>query len=362
MTTPTSVRKRAADAAAPAPGPTGRRPERGARWRRVGLRLVALAALLALWQLVIVLQLWSPVLVPSPAAVWRALLETSGTHDGVRGYSGHLLIEHLGVSLRRIFIGSADRRRRRPRPRRAAWARCRWLRVVAEPRRHLRAGAAAAGLLQPAHHLVRHRRDARSCGCSPSPRCRRSPWPPPPPCTSRRPRLVEAARALGARRVAGHPRTWCCPAPCRRSSPASGSPSASRTPRWSPPRPSTGVPGIGGMIRDAQRYTQTDVVVLGLFAIGLSGLLIDALLRILPRTGSIPWRGTRLTSPPPFASTSDEGNHMAGHAVAPPLLDRRRSRSPAGGDGLRRRRRQRRRQDPATRRSASPTRRSPAAT
>ncbi|MFD6803438.1 ABC transporter permease subunit, partial [Streptomyces cyaneofuscatus] len=106
MTTPTSVRKRVADAAAPAPVPAGRRPERGARWRRVGLRLVALAALLALWQLVIVLQLWSPVLVPSPAAVWRALLETSGTHDGVRGYQGHTLIEHLGISLRRIFIGA----------------------------------------------------------------------------------------------------------------------------------------------------------------------------------------------------------------------------------------------------------------
>ncbi|MFB6663584.1 ABC transporter permease, partial [[Kitasatospora] papulosa] len=40
-----------------------------------------------------------------------------------------------------------------------------------------------------------------------------------------------------------------------------------------------GLPGIGGMIRDAQRYNQSDVVVLGLFAIGVSGLLIDALLR-----------------------------------------------------------------------------------
>ncbi|MEU3263420.1 hypothetical protein [Streptomyces bacillaris] len=83
MTTPTSVRKRAADAPAPAsaPAPVGRRPERGARWRRVGLRLVALATLLALWQLVTALQLWSPVLVPSPAAVtrcWRPPVRTTG--------------------------------------------------------------------------------------------------------------------------------------------------------------------------------------------------------------------------------------------------------------------------------------------
>jgi taurine transport system permease protein len=51
-----------------------------------------------------------------------------------------------------------------------------------------------------------------------------------------------------------------------------------------------GVPGIGGMVRDAQRYSQTDVVVLGLFAIGLSGLLIDALLQIAEKR-LIPWRG-----------------------------------------------------------------------
>jgi len=51
-----------------------------------------------------------------------------------------------------------------------------------------------------------------------------------------------------------------------------------------------GVPGIGGMVRDAQRYSQTDVVVLGLFAIGLSGLLIDALLRTA-EDRLIPWRG-----------------------------------------------------------------------
>ena len=51
-----------------------------------------------------------------------------------------------------------------------------------------------------------------------------------------------------------------------------------------------GVPGIGGMVRDAQRYSQTDVVVLGLFAIGLSGLAIDAVLR-QAETRLIPWRG-----------------------------------------------------------------------
>ena len=40
-----------------------------------------------------------------------------------------------------------------------------------------------------------------------------------------------------------------------------------------------GIPGIGGMVRDASNYNNTPVVLLGIFAIGLSGLVIDALLR-----------------------------------------------------------------------------------
>ena len=36
-----------------------------------------------------------------------------------------------------------------------------------------------------------------------------------------------------------------------------------------------GMPGIGGMVRDAQRFNQTDVVVLGIIVIGLCGLALD---------------------------------------------------------------------------------------
>ncbi|MFD7762389.1 ABC transporter permease, partial [Streptomyces microflavus] len=50
-----------------------------------------------------------------------------------------------------------------------------------------------------------------------------------------------------------------------------------------------GLPGIGGLIRDAQRYNQSDTVILGLFAIGISGLLIDAGLRVLSDRLA-PWR------------------------------------------------------------------------
>jgi taurine transport system permease protein len=51
-----------------------------------------------------------------------------------------------------------------------------------------------------------------------------------------------------------------------------------------------GVPGIGGMIRDAQRYNQTDTVILGILLLGISGLIIDGLLRQMQlRVGH--WRG-----------------------------------------------------------------------
>ncbi|MGW6867251.1 ABC transporter permease, partial [Streptomyces sp. NPDC054912] len=50
-----------------------------------------------------------------------------------------------------------------------------------------------------------------------------------------------------------------------------------------------GVPGIGGMIRDAQRYNQTALVIAGILAIGLSGIVLDSLLRLVERM-AVPWR------------------------------------------------------------------------
>jgi taurine transport system permease protein len=51
-----------------------------------------------------------------------------------------------------------------------------------------------------------------------------------------------------------------------------------------------GLPGIGGMVRDAQRFNQTDVVVLGIIVIGVCGLALDAAIRLLDRV-VVPWRG-----------------------------------------------------------------------
>ena len=51
-----------------------------------------------------------------------------------------------------------------------------------------------------------------------------------------------------------------------------------------------GMPGIGGVVRDAQRFNQTDVVVLGIIVIGVTGVLLDYAVRPIDRW-LVPWRG-----------------------------------------------------------------------
>ena len=51
-----------------------------------------------------------------------------------------------------------------------------------------------------------------------------------------------------------------------------------------------GLPGVGGLVKDASNYNNTPVVLVGIFAIGFSGLIIDGLLRAAERR-AVPWRG-----------------------------------------------------------------------
>lgn len=83
-------------------------PARGA-WPRVrpaALPLGSLLLFLALWQLLAASGTWSETLVPRPVSVWDAFVDVSTTHDGTRGYNGTTLVEHLGISLRRIALGA----------------------------------------------------------------------------------------------------------------------------------------------------------------------------------------------------------------------------------------------------------------
>jgi taurine transport system permease protein len=254
--------------------------------RRLALRVLALVALYLLWE-VTARVMNNPTFIPSPGAVWDQLITTSTTHDGVRGYSGHLLIEHLGVSLRRIVIGSAIG---------VAGGlligvllgTVGWLRVVAEP---------VVTFVRALPPLAYFSLFIIWFGIDETPKL----WllsiaalPPVAVATAAAVHgapagLVEAARALGAGRwqtirdvVLPNALPEIMTGIRLAVGVAYSSVVAAET--------INGVPGIGGMIRDAQRYSQTDVVVLGLFAIGFSGLLIDALLRISEER-LIPWRG-----------------------------------------------------------------------
>jgi len=266
----------------PAPARTG-----SGRPRRIGVRVLATSALLGLWQLLYALEVWSPVLLPSPADVWQALIRTSTVHDGVVGYQGRYLWEHLAISLGRIGLGSLFGV--------AAglvvgllMGTLPWVRVVVEP---------WVTFLRALPPLAYFSLLIIWFGIEESPKI----WllaiaamPPVAVATAAAvvgapATLVEAARAMGAR---GWRTATTVVLPAALPEIFTGIRLAVGIAYSSLVAAETvnGLPGIGGMIRDAQTYLQSDVVILGLFAIGLSGLAIDGCLRAIERR-LLPWRG-----------------------------------------------------------------------
>ena len=90
--------------ASAAPVRTGQSPWRG-RLTRAALPLLSVVVFLGVWQLAAASGIWNQTFVPYPSTVWQAFIDTSTTHDGVRGYAGYLLWEHLYMTLRRVFAG-----------------------------------------------------------------------------------------------------------------------------------------------------------------------------------------------------------------------------------------------------------------
>ncbi|MEV7546414.1 ABC transporter permease [Streptomyces sp. NPDC089915] len=255
--------------------------------RRGGLRSLALAVLLAAWQAVVSAGVWPRVLVPSPGEVWRQFVLASTVHDGVRGHGGHLLIEHLGVSLGRIAIGSAYAVLAGV-PLGLLIGTVRPLAVVLEP---------AVTFLRTLPPLAYLSLLVIWFGIDEAPKI----WllviaalPPIAAATAAAVRtvpgqLVEAARALGSGPVA---LLLSVRLPSALPEILTGIRIAVGVAYTSVVAAETvnGVPGIGGMIRDAQRYNQTALVIAGILAVGLSGIVLDTLLRIVERVG-VPWRG-----------------------------------------------------------------------
>ncbi|MFF7145781.1 ABC transporter permease [Streptomyces nodosus] len=259
-------------------------PERVAH---VALPLGSLLLFLLLWQALAASGAWSETLVPPPTKVWDAFVDLCTTHDGVRGYNGTTLIEHLGISLWRIALGAGIGI--------AAglvfgllmgivgWVRSLfepwitflrtlpplayfslliiWLGIDEEPKITLLAVAAFPPVAVSTTTAV---------AAVPT-------------------SLVEAARALGGSRwdvVRDVIVPSALPETLTGVRLAVGVAYSSLVAA----ELVNGLPGIGGMVKDAANYNNTPVVLVGIIAIGVSGLVIDALLLRLERT-VVPWRG-----------------------------------------------------------------------
>lgn len=258
-----------------------------ARARHVALPLGSLLLFLVVWQLLAASGTWSETLVPPPARVWDAFLTVSTTHDGVRGYNGTYLVEHLGISVRRIAIGAGvgialgvlfgllmgtvgwvrslfepwiTFLRTLP-PLAYFSLLIIWLGINEEPKVTLLAVAAfppvAVSTTTAVAAVPKH--------------------------------LVEAARALGASRwdvVRDVVVPSALPETLTGVRLAVGVAYSSLVAA----ELVNGLPGIGGMVKDAANYNNTPVVLVGIIAIGISGLIIDGLLLRLERA-VVPWRG-----------------------------------------------------------------------
>jgi taurine transport system permease protein len=267
--------------------PAPRRPRVPAVLRRAALPLGSLLLFLALWQLLAASGAWSQTLVPPPAKVWDAFVTVSTTHDGVKGYNGTYLVEHLGISLRRIAFGAGigigagvvfgllmgtiggvrslfepwiTFLRTLP-PLAYFSLLVIWLGINEEPKITLLAVAAFPPVAVSTTTAV---------AAVPS-------------------SLVEAARALGASRW-GVARDVLVPSALPETLTGVRLAVGVAYSSLVAAELVNGLPGIGGMVKDAANYNNTPVVLVGIIAIGVSGLVIDGLLLRLERT-LVPWRG-----------------------------------------------------------------------
>lgn len=270
-----------------ASSPAASSQRRKALLTKAGLPLLSVLVFFAVWQTVATLGIWNETFVPYPSTVWRAFVDVSTTHDGTRGYAGYLLSEHLYMTLRRVFagvvigvvlgvllgllMGSIG-----------------WLRSVLEPwLTFLRALPPLAYFFLLVIWL----------GIDEAPKITLLALAALPPAAVATTAAVvaapvglqEAARALGATRIqvirdvvvpSALPETFTG----IRLAVGMAYSSVVAAELFN------GIPGIGGLVKDASNYNNTPVVLVGIFAIGFSGLIIDGLLRAAERR-AVPWRG-----------------------------------------------------------------------
>lgn len=273
------------------PAEAGGAPPRSRDWRgraiRAALPLVSLLVFFGVWQVAATSGVWNQTFVPYPSTVWRAFVDVSTVHDGTRGYAGYLLYEHLYMTLRRVLagvvigvsigvllgllMGSIG-----------------WMRSILEPwLTFLRALPPLAYFFLLIIWL----------GIDEAPKVTLLALAALPPAAvattaavvAAPVTLIEAARALGASKrqvISDIVVPSALPETFTGIRLAVGMAYSSVVAA----ELFNGIPGVGGLVKDASNYNNTSVVLVGIFAIGTSGLVIDGLLRAIERR-AVPWRG-----------------------------------------------------------------------
>lgn len=72
---------------------------------RYAYTLASVVGVFAVWWAVTAAGVWSELILPSPAKVWDAFIQSVTQHNGQKGVSGYYLWEHLWASMWRILKG-----------------------------------------------------------------------------------------------------------------------------------------------------------------------------------------------------------------------------------------------------------------
>jgi taurine transport system permease protein len=256
------------------------------RWRSPLLHVAVVLVLLAIWQGVYTAGIWDPVFVPSPASVWKAAVTASTTHDGIVGYNGVYLYQHLWASMRRILIASTFAILVGV-PLGLLLGTSKWSRALLEP------GVTFIRALPP---LAYFSLLVIWFGIDEPPKILLlllAALPPIVLATSDGVRSVSqdrllALQTLGATRfqVVRH---GVFPSVLPEIVTGIRVAVLFAFTTMVAAETINGLPGIGGLVRDAQRFNQTDIVMMGIILIGICGILLDLIVQVLDRV-LVPWR------------------------------------------------------------------------
>jgi taurine transport system permease protein len=251
------------------------------RWRSPAIHVGMILILLAIWQAIFMLKIWKPVFVPSPKSVWDAAVTAS-----TKGYSGYFLYEHLWASMRRILIASAVSIVVGV-PLGLLLGTSKWSRTLLEP------GVTFIRALPP---LAYFSLLVIWFGIDEAPKVvllTLAALPPIVLATSDAVRSVSQDRLLALQTLGASKfqviRHGVFPSVLPEIMTGIRVAVLFAFTTMVAAETINGVPGIGGLVRDAQRFNLTDIVIMGIILIGICGILLDLIVQLVDKV-LIPWR------------------------------------------------------------------------